>query len=92
MRNAAAFGGGHLIGTDVEPSIDGSRIAADDLAASLQGQLDAKRTLARGGWPQDGENRWAQGSGPEEHERDNDPQQDQQPKLLRAGRERHGVT
>jgi hypothetical protein len=55
-------------------------------------ELYAKCAFPRGGRSQDGENRWAQRLHPEENERDDNPQQDYQAKLLRTGRERHRIT
>jgi hypothetical protein len=92
MGHAATLGLGHFVGTDIEPSIHGGRIATDDFSAPLQGKRDTERALAGRGRSKDGENRGAQTLHPEERERGDESEQNQQPELLRARRKGHGLT
>ena len=89
MRDAALLLRRHLVGADIEAAVDGGGIAADDLAAAPQRQLDAERALACCGRTQDGENRRAQTLHPEEGEDDDRAEKNQETELLRAGRQRH---
>jgi hypothetical protein len=92
MRNAAALIHRHLLGANVEPAIDGGGIAADDLAAMPQREIDAERALARRGRAQDGQDRTVQTLHPEEDEHHDGGKEYQQAELLRSGRQRHLVT
>ena len=50
MTNAALLVQRHFVGADVEASVNGCRIAADNLAAMTSRELDGERALPRGCW------------------------------------------
>jgi hypothetical protein len=94
----------HFVGADIEAPIDSRRIAADDLAAAPERELDAQRALTCCRGTQNGENRRpldlgdgrvlgrAQRLVPEDDEGDDEPEQNQQAQLLRARWQGHGIT
>jgi hypothetical protein len=92
MLNAATQREGHFVGADVEAAVHRRRVATDDFAAAPLGELDAERALARRRRTQDGENRRPQTLRPEDDEAGYDREQNQQAELLRARRDRHGIT
>ena len=53
MRDAASLIERDLVCADIEATIDGSGIAADDLTTELLRQGDAERALTDGRWTQD---------------------------------------
>lgn len=87
VRNAAALIQRHLVGADIKSTINGSGIAADDLAAAPDCQLDAERAFACGSRAQDGEDRRTQTLHPEESQNHCGAEKNQQAELLRTGRE-----
>ena len=48
VRNTALFRHRHLVGADIEPAVDGGRIAAHDLPAETAGEREAERALPGG--------------------------------------------
>jgi hypothetical protein len=55
VRDAAAIGDGDLVGADVEPAVDGGRVAVDDLAAVTLGDRQRQRALPRRGGAKNGD-------------------------------------
>jgi hypothetical protein len=92
MRDTSPLSDRHLVGADVEATVDGGGIAADDFAAACQRDVDPKRALAGSGRPKDGEDRRAQGLHPDESESHDGPEENQESELLRARGKRHPVT
>ena len=93
MRNALAGGDRHLVGADVEPAVDGRRVAADDFAVEPLRERDAERALAGGGRTEDRDEPRPLPSPRRERahdrERRQDGQQQQQADLLRPRRLHH---
>jgi len=92
VRSSAALCERNFVGSDVEATVNGSGIAADNLAAAPECQLDAECAFACGSRAQDGEDRRAQTLHPEESQSHGGAEKNQQAELLRAGRERHPLT
>ena len=88
MRNALAFRRRHLVRADIETTIDGGRIAADDLAVEMLSQLDGQRALAGRRGADDGDQHGVtlEGlHGPLSKQRKQRPETDQQPLRLTSG-------
>jgi len=57
VRDPLAVGRGRLVGQDRQPAVELHRVARDDLAAEHVGQLERDGALARGGGPEDRDDR-----------------------------------
>src|SRR6185369_1355460 len=55
MRDPAPIGHRHFVGADVEPAIDGGRVAVDDLAVVALGNRQRQRALPRRGRAENGD-------------------------------------
>jgi hypothetical protein len=91
MRDPLLLAGRHLVGADVETSIDRGRIAGDHFPAEAFRQRNPERTLSGGGGSDDGEKKRLEGRHLQraiKRQRRQQGEQDQKAKLLRAIR--HG--